>query len=289
MLTDTNLWICPHCVVAFLCMYAQSGCHSRFFWRPESLCGWPGPIVIVSCLSCACVRSLHATADIFGALKACGDEPDPTAAAAVGLPEGVFSLSSCFFSCLWCASIALWCAYGVLMMCLWCDYDVLQSRFDVLMMCLWCDYDVIMMCLWCASIALWCAYDVIMMWLWCDYDVIMMWLWCASIALWCDYDVLMMCFNRVLIVSWICLAATTGLPEGVAGWLVGLARTVYMLRIWPYIWWFPCQNCRIYTVYIWYWPTLLISGGCLIATGESWTPHDKTSNNKTSIDICERK
>ena len=213
MLTDTNLWICPHCVVAFLCMYAQSGCHSRFFWRPESLCGWPGPIVIVSCLSCACVRSLHATADIFGALKACGDEPDPTAAAAVGLPEGVFSLSSCFFSCLW----------------------------------------------------------------------------CASIALWCDYDVLMMCFNRVLIVSWICLAATTGLPEGVAGWLVGLARTVYMLRIWPYIWWFPCQNCRIYTVYIWYWPTLLISGGCLIATGESWTPHDKTSNNKTSIDICERK
>ncbi|KAF5832312.1 hypothetical protein DUNSADRAFT_11821 [Dunaliella salina] len=33
-------------------------------------------------------RSLHATADMFGALKASGDEPDPAAAAAVGLPEG---------------------------------------------------------------------------------------------------------------------------------------------------------------------------------------------------------
>jgi hypothetical protein len=26
--------------------------------------------------------------------------------------------------------------------------------------------------------------------------------------------------------------------------------------IWPYIWWFLCQNYRIYTVYIWLWPTL---------------------------------
>ena len=37
-------------------------------------------------------------------------------------------------------------------------------------------------------------------------------------------------------------------------WL-GLARTVYTHRIWPYIWWFPCQKYHIYTVYIWFWPT----------------------------------
>jgi len=41
---------------------------------------------------------------------------------------------------------------------------------------------------------------------------------------------------------------------------VGLARTVYIHRIWPYIWWFPCQKYRICTVYIWFWPTLFI--GC---------------------------
>jgi len=29
----------------------------------------------------------------------------------------------------------------------------------------------------------------------------------------------------------------------------GLARAVYIHRIWPYIWWFPCQLYRIYTVY----------------------------------------
>jgi len=39
---------------------------------------------------------------------------------------------------------------------------------------------------------------------------------------------------------------------------VGLARTVYIHRIWPYIWWCPCQKYRIYTVYIWFWPTLVI-------------------------------
>jgi len=44
------------------------------------------------------------------------------------------------------------------------------------------------------------------------------------------------------------------------GVCVGLARTVYIHRIWPYIWWFSCQNYRIYTVYIWYWPTLGIWG-----------------------------
>jgi len=30
---------------------------------------------------------------------------------------------------------------------------------------------------------------------------------------------------------------------------IGLARTVYTHRIWPYVWWFPCQIYRIYTVY----------------------------------------
>ena len=39
---------------------------------------------------------------------------------------------------------------------------------------------------------------------------------------------------------------------------IGLARTVYIHRIWPYIWWFPCQRCHIYTVYIWFWPILRI-------------------------------
>jgi hypothetical protein len=34
--------------------------------------------------------------------------------------------------------------------------------------------------------------------------------------------------------------------------------TVYIHRIWPCIWWFPCQKYRIYTVYIGYWPTLHI-------------------------------
>ena len=37
---------------------------------------------------------------------------------------------------------------------------------------------------------------------------------------------------------------------------LGLARTVWIHRIWPYIWWFPCQIYRIYTAYIWFWPTL---------------------------------
>ena len=40
---------------------------------------------------------------------------------------------------------------------------------------------------------------------------------------------------------------------------LGLARTVYIHRIWPYIWSFSCQKYRIYTVYVWLWPTLLMS------------------------------
>jgi hypothetical protein len=41
-------------------------------------------------------------------------------------------------------------------------------------------------------------------------------------------------------------------------WYIGLAKTIYIHCIWLYIWWFPCQEYRIYTVYIWFWPTLYI-------------------------------
>jgi hypothetical protein len=37
---------------------------------------------------------------------------------------------------------------------------------------------------------------------------------------------------------------------------VGLARTVYIHRIRPLIWWFPCQEYRVCTLFIWHWPTL---------------------------------
>ena len=33
------------------------------------------------------------------------------------------------------------------------------------------------------------------------------------------------------------------------GSYVGLDRTVCLHRIWPYVWWFPCQKYRTYTVY----------------------------------------
>jgi hypothetical protein len=36
----------------------------------------------------------------------------------------------------------------------------------------------------------------------------------------------------------------------------GLARTVYIHHVWPYIWWFCCQIYCTYTVCIWFWPTL---------------------------------
>jgi len=39
---------------------------------------------------------------------------------------------------------------------------------------------------------------------------------------------------------------------------LGLARTVYIHRIYPYIWSNPYKIYRIYTVYIWFWPTLSI-------------------------------
>jgi uncharacterized membrane protein YidH (DUF202 family) len=46
------------------------------------------------------------------------------------------------------------------------------------------------------------------------------------------------------------------------GWVlcrVGQNRmyTPYM-RIWPYIRWFSCQKYRTYTVYIWFWSTLVL-------------------------------
>ena len=47
---------------------------------------------------------------------------------------------------------------------------------------------------------------------------------------------------------------------------------IYAHRIWPYIWWFPCQKYRIYTVYIWFWPTLffLVSRGVLRHPVPKW-------------------
>jgi hypothetical protein len=43
------------------------------------------------------------------------------------------------------------------------------------------------------------------------------------------------------------------------GTKVGLARTVYTLRIWPYIWRFPYKKTPYtHRMYIWVWPTLRI-------------------------------
>ena len=63
------------------------------------------------------------------------------------------------------------------------------------------------------------------------------------------------------------LAATNRVTEQLS-WLtaesfymscLGLAKTVLLMhRIWPYIWWIPCQRYRICTVYIWFWPTLVL-------------------------------
>jgi len=59
-------------------------------------------------------------------------------------------------------------------------------------------------------------------------------------------------------------------PRGSHGPLLRLVRTVYIHRIWPYIWWFPCQKYRIYTAYIWFWPTLAIIN--IIAAGTGSVP-----------------
>jgi hypothetical protein len=44
---------------------------------------------------------------------------------------------------------------------------------------------------------------------------------------------------------------------------IGLARTVYTHRIWPYVWWIPCQKYRIYTVYTY---------KCMVLDNPTYTP-----------------
>jgi len=54
-------------------------------------------------------------------------------------------------------------------------------------------------------------------------------------------------------------------------WL-GLARTIYIRRIRPYIWWNFCQKYCIHTVYIWFGPTLRMTHPCVKETCASrWT------------------
>ena len=57
----------------------------------------------------------------------------------------------------------------------------------------------------------------------------------------------------------------------------GLARTVYIHRIWPYIWWFPCLKYRMCTVYICFWPTLRM---CWVATCSQF-PYEGQSGSLT--------
>jgi len=74
-----------------------------------------------------------------------------------------------------------------------------------------------------------------------------------------------------------------------------LARTIYTLRIWLSIWRFPCQTYRIYTEYVWFWPTLTILNHWAIAmtlmaqatlplaSGQQWwlkTHHHKSLINR---------
>ena len=54
--------------------------------------------------------------------------------------------------------------------------------------------------------------------------------------------------------------------SGHPGCKIGLARTVYMHRIWSYDWWFPCQKYSTYTVFIWLWPTLCKKRLCWCCT-----------------------
>jgi len=78
----------------------------------------------------------------------------------------------------------------------------------------------------------------------------------------CRYHCWLLCLKahvintcRGLFVSWeLCRDAS----HDVLVLCVRLARTVYIHHIWPYIWWFPCQKYRVYTVYIWFWPTLIM-------------------------------
>jgi len=76
--------------------------------------------------------------------------------------------------------------------------------------------------------------------------------------------------------GWVCRAFTSDLVFMHARHSnLGLARTVYKHCIWPYIWRFSCQKYRIYTVYIWFWPTILKSDGC---TGEIRRMHSNQTD-----------
>jgi len=61
--------------------------------------------------------------------------------------------------------------------------------------------------------------------------------------------------------SWCEVRATeaTWCYRGYVAVCVGLARTVYIHHISPYIWWLPSQKYCIYTVYIGFWPPMRTS------------------------------
>ena len=65
------------------------------------------------------------------------------------------------------------------------------------------------------------------------------------------------CTSLLIVTSFLGLTRTM-YTYGVHCIYVKLARTVYIHRIWPYIWRFPCQKYCICTVYIGFWPTLYI-------------------------------
>jgi len=59
---------------------------------------------------------------------------------------------------------------------------------------------------------------------------------------------------------------------------LGLARTAYVHRIRPYIWWFRCQKCRIYTLY-----TLVLANPMYI----SWHTHPtERAVAELNITVC---
>jgi len=46
------------------------------------------------------------------------------------------------------------------------------------------------------------------------------------------------------------MSQVTSVPHKLEGLKVGLAITVYIQHMWPYIWWFPCQKVTVYAPYI---------------------------------------
>ena len=48
-----------------------------------------------------------------------------------------------------------------------------------------------------------------------------------------------------------------------------VGQNVYIHRIRPYIWLIPCKKYRICTVYIWFWPTLVMRQPSVILTSKS--------------------